>query len=320
MPLSLWTSEVDWSAALGGAGLGPMRRPLATLVVTLFALLLRRVVLRALDRSVEEVARRYQVGKVATYAIGVVTAVLLLQIWLSDSEGIGTWLGIASAGLAIALRDPIVNLAGWVFILVRQPFGVGDRIQIGDIAGDVVDVGPLTFSLLEIGNWVRDDQSTGRIIHLPNGRVFHEPVASYTQGFEYIWNELNVVVTFESDWQRARDLLQAIAERSAAAVADEAREQIRRSAHKYMIHYKHLTPITWVAVVDIGVSLSVRYLCRARARRSSAHALWAEILTAFHDEPRIDFAYPTTRMFRNHLEGKPELRGEANVGGAEEHA
>lgn len=300
-------SAVDWTAAFG-AGPGPLSRLLASLVVALAALLLRRVVMRALDRSVEEVSRRYQVGKVASYGIGVVAGVLLLQIWLSDSKGIGTWLGIASAGLAIALRDPIVNLAGWIFILVRQPFAVGDRIQIGEIAGDVVDIGPLTFSLLEIGNWVRDDQSTGRIIHLPNGRVFHDPVASYTQGFEYIWNELNVVVTFESDWRRAKVVLQDIAERNAAEVADEARQQIRKSAHQYMIHYKHLTPITWVAVVDIGVAISVRYLCRARARRSSAHALWAEILLAFDAEPAIDFAYPTTRMFRNHIEGKPELR------------
>ena len=98
-------------------------------------------------------------------------------------------------------------MVGWCFILIRQPFKVGDRIQIGKVAGDVIDIRFFNFQLNEIGNWVDADQSTGRIIHIPNGIVFTEPQANYTAGFQYIWNEIPVLVTFESDWKKAKQLL-----------------------------------------------------------------------------------------------------------------
>lgn len=305
MPSDVWKQVwADLHAQSDGLEL----RVLVTLCLVLLGLLLRRAAVRALSRADWDPARRYQVGKTVNGVIVVLIGALLLQIWLSGSVGIGTWLGIASAGLAVALRDPIVNVAGWMMILVRQPFRLGDRIQIGDISGDVVDLGPQTFSLLEIGNWVRDDQSTGRLIHVPNGRVFRDAVASYNQGFEYIWNELRVIVTFESDWQRAREVLNAIAVRHGESVVEEARNQIRNAAQVYMIRYKHLTPIVWVAVEDIGVALTVRYLCRVRQRRSTASAIWTDILLAFAAEPRVEFAYPTTRWYAAPTESKPELQ------------
>ena len=91
-------------------------------------------------------------------------------------RSLGTFLGLLSAGLAIALKDVVASMAGWIFILWRRPFQLGDRIQIGDRAGDVVDLRLFQFTLLEIGNWVDADQSTGRSIHVPNGAVFTEPL------------------------------------------------------------------------------------------------------------------------------------------------
>ena len=120
---------------------------------------------------------------------------------------VGTFLGLVSAGIAIALKDPLVNMVGWLFILIRQPFKVGDRIQIGSAAGDVIDIRLFQFSINEIGNWVDADQSTGRIIHIPNGIVFTEPQANYTAGFQYIWHEISVLITFESDWKKAKQIL-----------------------------------------------------------------------------------------------------------------
>lgn len=293
---------------------GPFGPLLTTLFVMLAFFVLRRLLLRALLRTVEEPARRYSVGKIISYGLGTVAVLLIVQAWISERLDLGTWLGLLSAGLAIAFRDPLVNIAAWLFLLVRQPFKVGDRIQLGDIAGDVVDIGPLTFSLLEIGNWVRDDQSTGRIVHMPNGAVFQKPVASYTHGFEYIWNELDITVTFESDWSKARDALTEIVWRQSERTRDEVQAQIARTAQKYMIHYKHLTPIVWVAVVDHGVCLSVRYLCPARQRRKSANDLWIAILAAFGQHNDIEFAYPTQRFYNNAAEGGPRGRAPSPTG------
>lgn len=105
-------------------------------------------------------------------------ALVVARLWFVGLQSLSTFLGLLTAALAIALQDPIVNLAGWLFLIWRRPFRVGDRIQIGDIRGDVIDMRIFQFSLLEIGNWVNADQSTGRVIHVPNGKVFREPQAS----------------------------------------------------------------------------------------------------------------------------------------------
>ncbi len=314
-----WRSIAGWLDATIGSDSGALGVVLDTLIIALAFLLLRRLLRRTLLRRVDDPARRYLVGKFVSYGLGLVAMMMLLPLWISDEADIGTWLGITSAGLAIALRDPIVNLAGWLFIVARKPFAIGDRIQVGETAGDVVDVGIWTFSLLEIGNWVHDDQSTGRIVHLPNGVVFNTSIKSYTQGFEYIWNEIAVTVTFESDWQRARNVLTEIIWARSEDTQEEVAQQLKHTAPKYMVHYKHLTPIVWVTVVDIGVRLDVRYLCSARQRRSSASTIWTDILTRFGDEPRVEFAYPTQRFYSSVSESKPSLRAIPSTAPSAEH-
>jgi small-conductance mechanosensitive channel len=210
--------------------------------------------------------------------------------------------------VAIALHAPLTNFAGWVFLTVRRPFTVGDRIQIGEHAGDVIDLRLFAFSLVEIGNWVDADQSTGRILHIPNGKVFQETVANYTQGFNFIWDEIPVTVTFESDWRKAKELLTEIAGRHAALTREDAARQVREAANKFLIKYEHLTPIVWTTVADIGVTLTIRFLTDPRRRRSAEVAIWEEILDAFAVADDIDFAYPTQRFYDNLSEGKPGAR------------
>ncbi len=306
-------SVARWLDGALGSDSGALGPVLDTLVILLIFFVLRRLLRKALLRKVDEPSRRYMIGKFVSYGLGTVAVMLVFPLWVGDQVDVGTWLGITSAGLAIALKDPVVNLAGWLYIVLRQPLRIGDRVQIGDKAGDVVDIGLFTFSLLEIGNWVHDDQSTGRLLHIPNGLVFREPVASYNQGFEYIWNELGVTVTFESDWQRARDVLTEIVWRHSENSKARVQEQLKRTAPKYMVHYKHLTPIVWVTVVDIGVRLDVRYLCEARLRRSSASALWADILAAFGGEQHVDYAYPTQRFYDAAREAKMPMRAPPTV-------
>jgi small-conductance mechanosensitive channel len=140
--------------------------------------LLHWLATRVVHRRVTDVRMQYQSRKAVTYATFVVGALVVARLWFVGLQSLSTFLGLLTAALAIALQDPIVNLAGWLFLIWRRPFRVGDRIQIGDIRGDVIDMRIFQFSLLEIGNWVNADQSTGRVIHVPNGKVFREPQAS----------------------------------------------------------------------------------------------------------------------------------------------
>ncbi len=280
-------------------------------VLTVVALwLVRRLVLRMAGRRIEDPRARYQWSKSSGYAAFILGLLLLGQIWLDAVRNMGTFLGLLSAGLAIALRDLVANTAGWAFILLRHPFTVGDRIQVGEHRGDVVDIRLFQFTLLEIGGWVDADQSTGRVIHVPNARVFSDPLANYTAEFPYIWHEIPVLVTFESDWRRAKKILRAVVEEQAGSVVDEARAAVHRASRKFLIFYRLLTPTVYTSVEDSGVLLTLRFISPVRERRGLTERIWEAVLDAFAQEDRIDLAYPTRRLYANPLEGKPGARAE----------
>jgi len=293
-------------------GLSPVAQERLFDSLALIALLwlVRRLTLRIVWRRVEDVRARYRWQKTTTYVAVSIGLLAIGWIWIEGLGSIATFLGLVSAGIAIALKDILVNFAGWGFILARRPFELGDRIQIGEHAGDVIDIRLFQFSLLEIGNWVDADQSTGRVIHVPNGRVLTEVTANFSKGFQHIWNELPVLVTFESDWEKAKQILLTIAEEHAAHLTEAAQRSIREVSRRFLIFYQTLTPTVYTSVVDSGVLLTIRYLCAPRERRGTAEAIWEAILHEFAKHPDIDFAYPTQRFYDNRTEGKPQARAE----------
>lgn len=278
----------------------------AGIIVT--AWLLRRLVMSVVRRQVDDEGTRYFVGKSVGYVTVSLAIIAIGTVWFEAFGSIGTFLGLLTAGIAIALRDLITDVAGWLFVLTRRPFEVGDRIQIGDHQGDVVDISAFKFTILEIGNWVSADQSTGRVIHIPNAEVFRQPVANATIEFPFIWNEMPVMVTFESDWRAAKKRLAAIAQKRAGPLVAQAERALKQTTRKFLIRYTKLTPTVYTDVQDSGIVLTIRYLCPPRRRRSTAEEIWEDILDVFSGEPTIDFAYPTTRAYLNVLEGKSGAR------------
>jgi small-conductance mechanosensitive channel len=218
-------------------------------------------------------------------------------IWIKGFSNFVTYLSFLSAGFAIALKDPILGMTAWLFILWKRPFEVGDRIQIGDFKGDVIDQRLFMFTLMEVGNWVDAEQSTGRVVHVPNGLLFQQPLVNYNKGFEHIWNEIPVLITFESDWKKAKRILSKIAEKHGGGMSEKAEQKLRRAAKRYMIFYNKLTPIVYTSVKESGVMLTIRYLCEPHKRRHTEELIWEDVLTAFGKEKDIDLAYPTQRFF-----------------------
>ncbi|MBN2460650.1 MAG: mechanosensitive ion channel family protein [Candidatus Cloacimonetes bacterium] len=269
-------------------------------ILWVLVLIIRRII----TRNVREVKSQYTWNKIIGYISALLGIFLVGRIWLQGVQSIATFLGLLSAGIAIALKDLLANLAGWLFIVSRRSFEVGDRIQLGSNAGDVIDIGLFQFSILEIGNWVHADQSTGRIIHIPNGKIFNNELANYDKGFKYIWNEIEVILTFESNWEKAKQILQNIIDNQEESITSTMERQIKKAARKFMIYYRNLTPIVYTDVVDNGVKLTIRYLCETRKRRGSSQSIWESILREFVNHDDIDFAYPTTRFYNNLTEGK----------------
>lgn len=271
---------------------------IVSFLVVFLLWILQLITLRLVWRQTKNVKIRYQWKRSLSLLIPFVGIILVGAVWLPAFKQFGAFLGLFTAGLAIALKDPLTNLAGWFFILFRKPFVVGDRVQIGEHAGDVIDIRLFQFTILEIGNWVDADQSTGRIIHLPNGKVFQQPQANYSTGFEYIWNEIQIRLTFESNWQKAKQIIQEIINKEAEIISKNAEKEIFEASKNFMIYYKHLTPIVYTKVNEYGVVLTIRYLCNPRKRRSSENEIWEQILTNFAHNNDIQFAYPTTRFYK----------------------
>lgn len=286
-----------------------------TLLALLVVMGLRWVLARMVQRRIKDLTRRYLTLKSSSYAAGLLGLLLLARIWLGGQTGLAAYFGLLSAGLAIALQDPLTNLAGWLFITFRKPFAVGDRIQIGAHAGDVIDLRLFQFTILEIGNWVQADQSTGRIIHIPNGWAFKQPLANYTQGFNFIWHEIPVIITFESNWAEAKKRMLEIGQRHSVIQSEHAAKEVQKAARKFLIFFNDLTPIVWTSTVPHGIQLTLRYLCEPRRRRSTETAIWEDLLREFAARPDLDFAYPTTRFYQSPAERAPGKPGTSAPGG-----
>ena len=277
----------------------------ATILVVLLLWLIRLTIIKIVNKRTEDARTRYIWRKTTTYVVAVVGILIIGRIWFIGFQTLTTFIGIFSAGLAIALKDAISNFAGWIYISWRRPFIVGDRIQIGDFAGDVIDINMFDFTLLEIGNWVKADQSTGRMLHIPNGKVFVEPVANYSQGFPFIWNEIPVLLSYESNWRKAKEILYEIIEQHTMKLSQKAEQKIREASEKFLIYYKKLSPIIYTTTQASGILLTLRYLCPPRERRGSEDAIWREILSRFAEHDDIELAYPTTRIYSRLLEKQP---------------
>ena len=273
-------------------------------LAVIFALwLIRFLVLKLVWKFTEEPRLRYLWKRSLSFLISLLALLFIGGVWIQSLGRFSAFLGLMAAGLVIALKEPLTNIAGWIFLITRQPLVVGDRVQIGEHTGDVIDIRVFQFTLMEIGNWVDADQSTGRIIHIPNGIVFSKPQINYSRGFQYIWNEIPVLITFESKWQKAKEIVGKIVNRHSEHLTKAAEKRVKEASKKYMITYTHLTPIVYTSVRDSGVLLTLRYLCDPKKRRSSEHEIWEEILTAFSKNKDIEFAYPTQRFYNNLLEG-----------------
>lgn len=306
---NIWSSNKGGLASFLGVPHDVMDKVISSILILIFYFIGSRISSWFLLLTPREYSLQYSLNKTAHFVLGIVVVVAFVKIWIVGGASLSTFLGLFSAGLAIALQDLVVSIAGWVFLMTAQPFKVGQRVQIANHIGDVVDIRLFQFSIQEIGNWVDGEQATGRILHLPNSYVFKHPLANYNAGFEFIWSELPIIVTFESNWKKALSILRTIAKEHATKLSTIAAHQVKEAASEFMFAETKFDPVVWVSVADHGVNLTVRYLTSPKKKRSTDSDLWQAVLGAFQNANDIDLAYPTQRFYDNREEGKPGAGG-----------
>jgi len=257
----------------------PMVVQLAVLVVGLLAIALAvRLLHRGLTRYVRGDTTRYQMRKFVTL-LGYVVAIVFSTIVFSNRlGGITVALGVAGAGVAFALQEVIASVAGWVAILFGGFYKVGDRVELGGIKGDVIDIGILRTTVMQIGEWVDADQYNGRIVRIANSFVFKEPVFNYSGEFPFVWDEITVPVKYGSDHAEARGLLFRVAEEVVGDYGRSAEAAWEPITRRYLVETASVRPmVTMVATAD-WIEFTLRYVVHYRARRTTKDQIFTRVL------------------------------------------
>ncbi len=277
---------------------GVLEKILASLVIIFVMLLLDRVFRRATIKFSKGAQWRYQMGKTIGYVSLLLTIFLIATIWLEQLGEFGALIGILGAGFALVLKEPITTFVGWIYLTSNSLYHLGDRIQLGDLKGDVVDIGPMRTTLIEVENWVDGEQNTGRIVHVPNNMLFVHSLHNYTRASGFIWVDVSVTITFESNWKKAMEIMTELISEDGNRYAKEAEEEFVEDQTKYLIKHGKLTPITYLRVAGYGVKLSTRFLSPVRKRRNVESDYYGKILDAFAKEKDIELAYETFRVVK----------------------
>ena len=265
------------------------------LALILLILLLAYYLKKLPYKFIKEGKSLYYFRKLIGFSAGLMIGLIILLNFVGDFGSISAVVGLAGAGLAIALQDPIVSLVAWFLIIGKSGITVGDRVEINNVKGDVIDVGVLRTAVLEVGNWVSAEQSTGRVVFFPNSFIFKHHFFNYSTGNSFIWDEIHITVTYESDWKKAREIIENVAQRVSSEFVEKARAGQERVSRRFHINLGTLTPYVYVSIAGNGVDLVLRYLTEIRRRRLGHDQICREILEAFDREPSLDLAYPTTR-------------------------
>jgi small-conductance mechanosensitive channel len=237
-----------------------------------------RLVQKALTHRIEQSRSRYFVRKLVNSG-GYLVAILLITVIFSDQLGqLTVAFGVAGAGIAFASQEVIVSVAGWVAISLGHFYHVGDRVQLGGIMGDVIDIGVLRTTLMECGQWVSADLYNGRIVRVANSFVFKEPVFNYSADFPFLWDEINVPVKYGSDYRLAREILQRVADALVGEHAAHAKAQWQALVRKFMIDDERVDPAVTMIANDNWIEFTLRYVVDYKRRRAVKDELFLRIL------------------------------------------
>ena len=227
-------------------------------------------------------------------AISAVSALLLvlgtMSIWFEEAERLAAALAIITIAVGFALQRVILSLAGYVVILQGKAYRIGERIAIGDVRGDVIAVGFLHTTLMEMGEptgletpgqWVHSRQYTGRVVTLSNAKIFEESVHNMTRDFPYVWEEISVPVSYDADRNAAEAIIQSAAADHTVKLAEIGTAALETMQRKYFVQVVDLHPRVYFKITDNWLEMTVRFLARDREIRELKDAITREILAGF---------------------------------------
>lgn len=270
-----------------------------SIVIVCLAVVVSRVASRLLRRRVQDDPQMQTLSVLVRKITYISAVVIILVVVFELGSNFATVLGILGAGVAFASQEVIGSFAGYLNIITGNIFRIGDRIRIGNVVGDVLDISLLRTTVMEIGEWVKADQYTGRIVSLANRVVFSDPVFNYTQHSRYLWDEIMIPVTYDTNWRRAVEIILAKGQELTWGFHAEARAELEEMAKKYpSLPAVPVEPAVYITMTDNWIELTLRYIVEARERRSIKGEIHGELLKSFGEEPEITVASATVDIVK----------------------
>ena len=212
-----------------------------------------------------------------------ISFVLVFLLWGEKLSGLITFISLISAGLTIAVREIIFNFFAGIYINITRPFEIEDRIEIDDVMGDVISKHALGFEILEIGKRVYGEQSTGRIIHIPNSYIFTKTLKNYTKVFKYIWDEIKVDVSLDADIRKTEEILYEIVfdNETLREIPKKMEDAVDEAILEYRIYYNNLDPIIYIKIERSHIEMYIRYLVHPKKSRDVQNEINMRIMEEY---------------------------------------
>ncbi|ANW96155.1 transporter [Wenyingzhuangia fucanilytica] len=254
-----------------------------------------KTIQRRLILKIKENDNRYRAKKFSGF-VGYFLSILLITLVYSNKlGGLTVAFGVAGAGIAFALQEVIASFAGWLAIVFGKFYKTGDRVELGGIKGDVMDIGALRTTIMETGQWIHGDQYNGRIVFVANSFVFKEPVYNYSGEFPFLWDELLIPIQFGSDYKGVEKLLLEIAKEVIGTLPEDSKKKWQTLQNTYKLENVQYDPMVSVNINDSFVEYTLRYVVDYKKRRSTKTILNFKILEAIEaNKNTIDF--PTNSL------------------------
>ena len=266
-------------------------------IVAIFVVV--RILRRTLNRYVDDPALRYQARKFVVFAGYIAGLIMLSVIFRNRLANLALIFGIAGAGVAIALQEVIISVAGWLSISFGGLYRAGDRIQLAGIRGDVIDVSILRTTLMEIGEWVSADLYSGRIVRVANSNVYRQPVYNFSADFPFVWDEIVVPVRFGGGHREAREILTRVVNEVVGEYTEAARSDWDTMLRRYRLERARIEPAVTLVATDNWMEFTVRYVVDYKKRRSVQDQIFTRILDEIEKtDGRVALASATFEVVR----------------------
>lgn len=233
---------------------------------------------KKLFTKIDDSDNRYKAKKFGTFIGYMLSLIFITVVYSNKLGGLTVAFGVAGAGIAFALQEVIASFAGWLAIMFGNFYKTGDRVQLGGVKGDVMDIGVLRTTIMETGQWVDGDLYTGRIVLIANSYIFKEPVFNYSGDFPFLWDEIKIPIKFGSNYEKAKQLILNVGIEVAGDLTSESLEKWHSLQKKYLLEEAQTAPMVSLIANDNWVEFTLRYVVRYNKRRATKTELFTKIL------------------------------------------